>query len=413
MRRFSFRLEKLLRLRNHLERAQQIETQQREQVVVELEGSKRILEEERTETIQDLSPGRGKRWKGLEQREKVEYLGRVEHLLVATQGRLSEENENLEKAREKLVEASRGRKVVESLRNRQWKEWQEEFLREEGKELDEIGQTMVRRNKEKGSTIVTLLLLVIVMGLGFLCFSTWNNWLKTGDVGYPILRAPFDRLAQDRVRKELMTFQNDQRVRRQKLERLLLEAKNENADIVVEAGGREGFKRTLERIRQKEEELSRKEEEIRSKKAAVEQSQKELTAEIRRNNNLLNRISSTLAELQTLEEKRNREISEDRKERIKSLSEMIRKQKPADAATLLLAVAFPDPLNPLAPPFPPDESFEGPDLVMAVLLQVPSVDRAEIMNKMVRVSAEKSAVLFDMMDNPRTGLEPDKATAKP
>ncbi len=411
MRRFDFRLEKLLRLRNHLEKLQQLETHENEHRVVSLIEAETMLSEQRQATSASLAPVRGARWKGQEQKEKIDYLVDLEAKSVGTQQSRVEAEEKLVQSREQLVERARNRKVVESLRTREFDRWRDSATREENGELDEIGQRM--HHRERGAAMLTVLLLVFAIGLGFLCFSTWNNWLGSGDVGYPIIRAPFDRMAQERVEKDLLTFQNDQRVRRQKIDRNILESRGDESEIIVEGREREGFKRTLERIRQKEEDLRKKEDDLKSRQAAIEQSQRELTAEIRRNNNLLNRISSTLGELQTLEEIRTKEISEDRAERIDELAEMVRRQKPADAATLLLAVAYPDPLNPLAPPFPPEESFEGPDLVLEVLQKVPSVDRAEIMNKMVRESADKSAILFDMMDNPRTGLEPETTTAKP
>lgn len=413
MKKFDFRLERLLRVREHLEKMQQVETMQQEGKVAHLAQGEELLKGERSHTIGSLSPARGARWRGNDQATRVAYLGRVEHQLVDTQTTRKKEEEVLEKDRRRLIERSRDRKTVEALKVRAFDRWREEAQREENLELDEIGQRLRQRRAERGSTTVTVLLLLFTVALGWLCFSTWNNWVRSGDVGYPILRAPFDQLAQDRVQKELQTFENDQRLRRQKLERLVLESRSSETEVVVEAREREGFRRTLERIRQKEDELRRKEEELKSRQAALEQSQRELTAEIRRNNNLLNRISTTLADLQSVEEKRTREITEDRKRRVNDLAQMVRRQKPADAATLLLAVAFPDPLNPLAPPFPPDQSFEGPDLVLEVLAIVPSTERADIMNKMVRESPEKSALLFDMMDNPKTGLEPEPETARP
>ena len=413
MRKFDFRLERLLRLRNHLERLGRIELLQEEGRLAEWVDGKEFLEQELSDTSQSLAPKRGARWKGREQGERVHYYERVESLLSATRQELEKQEEKVSESRKRLVERSRNKRTVEALKERQWETWRQKAEREELSELDEIGQRKREWGSQRGSVMVTALLLILTIGLGYLCFSTWNSWIRSGDVGQPILRAPFDRLAQNRVEEQLLTFQNDQRVRRQKLERQLLESRGEEGEVVTQTREREGFQRTLDRIRQKEEELRRKEDEIKSRQAALDQSQRDLQAEIRRNNNLLNRISSTLAELQELEERRNREISEDRKNRVEELAQMVRNQKPSDAATLLLAVAFPDPLNPQAPPFPPDESFEGPDLVMDVLLQVPSVNRAEIMNKMVRENAEQSALLFDMMDNPKTGLEEGGETTTP
>lgn len=407
MRRFQFRLERVLRVRRRLEDIQKAETHAQEGAVRSLEGFREALLHEETGLRNDLAPPRGARWSSLDQQENFRYLERLIQEVAQSGGDLTKETQKLESMRAELVERSRGRRTVERLRERRFDEWRDDFEKEDRAQLDEVGGLAKRRRGEKGSAIFTSLLFLLAVCAGVLCFVVWRNWLVTGDVGYSLLRRPFDALYQNQTREQVLAFEAQQRTRRGRRDADVVERDRPGPAAAVE--DREGSRRTMELIRQQQESLRRREEEVRSHEIALERSLRDFRADLNILTEIRETIDERLVELKTLEAKRTGEMSEERRRNLDALSQTIKSMREKSAADLLLAVAKGDKANTAALPFPPGEKFEGVHLVVELLKGMNPKDLAAVMDQMVKKSPADTAVLTDMLDNVKTGLEPDPA----
>jgi flagellar FliJ protein len=406
MRRFSFRLEKLLRLRERQEEMQRVATAVQQGKVSRITDYQSGLMEQERGLRGELAGKRGRRWSGKEQQENYRYLRRLVGDVARAGQALAKEEAQLRKERETLVERSRRRKIVERLRERRVEEWRSAAEAEERVVLDEVAQVAEIRKRERGSIAVSAVLLLVAIAAGAFGFMVWRSWLKTGETGYPFIRAPFEKVAERRVVREIEAFEFEQRVRRKKRDDLIREARAEGPIVMVEEGG-DRIGRTLRLIEQKEEALRRKEEDLKQKEKMAEGALREVQDEQTVREAIERRIDEKLAELKVLEDRRKKEMSEEKRQKLESLIKTVSKQKPKSAAELLLAVAFPDPLDVNAPPFPLGEGYEGSELVVKVLEGMNEKDRAEVFDGMMRISPAQTGVLFDMLDNVKTGQEPE------
>ena len=315
MRRFQFRLEKLLRLRERQEEMQRVATAVQEGKVRRMTDFRDGLVEQEENLRQELVGGRGRRWTGKQQQENYRYLSR----LVGDVGRageaLAREDAELAKEREELVEKSRQRKIVERLRQRRMQEWREASEAEERVVLDEVAQVAEIRKRERGSVFLSVVLTLVAIAAGAFCFMVWKNWLEQGETGYPFMRVPFERMAERRVTSELEAFDFEQRVRRKKRDDLIRESRAEGDTVVLEAGG-DRIGRTLRLIEQKEEALRRKEEDLRQKEKMAEEALREVQDEQTVREAIERRIDEKLAQLKTLEETKKEGIERGETEKV-------------------------------------------------------------------------------------------------
>jgi len=405
MRRFRFRLRRYLRLKERLEEIQRVETLRQEGRVEDLNRLGRVLLAEEAEVRGVLAPERGRRWSGQTQEEHYRYFLRLKQEEAMNHQALEVETRVLGEKRALLIERSRERRTVERLKERRAGAWREEAEKEERGELDDIGGLSARRAREKGAILFKLVLGTLMLAAAAFCALAWTNWLRDGEVGFPALRAPFDALAQRRVREQVLAFDFEQQVRRRKRDALVAEAVARAPALVVEE--KEGYKRTLEIIRQKEENLRQKEEELRARELAVERGERDLRADMNIRSNLEKRIDEKWRDLSELEDKRTRELAAEKERKLHELAQTVSSQNPKAAAELLLQVAFPDLRDPDAPPFPPGEKIEGRELVVELMGRLKAKNRAEILDRMVKSDPAHSALLLDLLDNVRTGIEPD------
>ncbi len=408
MRQYRFRLDKLLRLREHLEEVQRMETMRQEGVVRDAMNQKELIARAIGNVKEELIPEPGEKWRATVQHEWYRYLIRLSQESYITEKDLLAKREDLAKKRQVLVERSREKKTLERLEVRKHQQWREEMEHEEQGVLDEIGIIQkVRRAKEGGGILLTTLLLLTCLGLSVGCYLVWQNWLTTGDVGSTLVRAPFDRLASKKINEDLETYENQQRVAREKREKEISEEPKIES-VITKTDEEEGYKDTVQRIMQKEEALRQKEEALDSQEATLLAAQEDLKREINRLNNVQKRIGTELDQLKELEAKRKGEMNEERKKKMKEMNMAVKAMTPKRAADLLFAVAFPSPGAgiPAAVPVGPD--LEGIDLVVNVLNDMGSKDRGEILDAMTKTSPEKASVIFDRLDNIRTGLEEDR-----
>ncbi len=407
MRRYRFRLDKLLRLREHMEEVQRMETIHQESVVREAMGQRDTLVRAVGNVREELVPEQGVQWKAGEQHAWYRYLVRLSQETYLAEKDLLSKREDLAKQRQLLVERSREKKTLERLENRKHEKWREDANREEQIMLDEIGLLHKSRKKKEGKILLTSLLLLICLGMSVGCYFVWKGWLSKGDIGSSLIRAPFDRLAEKKVKQELSAYENQQRVAREKREAKLAEEPRVET-IVTRTDEEEGYRSTVQRILQKEEALRQKEESLDSQEATLLAAQEDLKREINRLNNIQKRIGDELDQLKMLEARRKSEMSAERKTKLDEINRAVKAMTPKRAGDLLFAVAYPNPEVAVPPPVPVGPDLEGLDLVVTVLNAMGSKDRGEILDAMTKISPEKTATIFDRLDNIRTGLEEDR-----
>ncbi len=407
MRKYQFRLEKLLKLREHMEEVQRMETMHQESVVREAMEHRDGLVRAVGNVREELTPEPGVKWKAGEQHAWYRYMIRLSQETFIAEKELLAKREDLVRKRQLLVERSRERKTLERLEDRKHHQWQEEGNREEQIMLDEIGLLQKTRKGREGKIILTSLLLLLCLGLSVGCYWVWQGWLTKGDVGISLIRAPFDRIAEKKVKQEILAYENQQRIAREKREARMLEEPREEP-LVSRAGEEEGYRNTVQRILQREEALKQKEESLDSQEATLLAAQEDLKREINRLNNLQKRIGDELDQLKELEARRKAEMSAERKQRLAELNQAVKAMTPKRAAELLFAVAFPKPETMIPAPVPVGPDLEGLDLVVIVLNSMGSKDRGEILDAMTKASPEQTAVIFDRLDNIKTGLEEDR-----
>lgn len=407
MRRYRFRLDKLLRLKEHLEEVQRMETIQQEVVVRDAMSVRDNLFQEVSGTRHDLIPEQGTSWQAGEQHERYRYLVRMIKETYLAEKDVVAKREELQRKRQALIERSREKKTLERLEERTHEQWREEVGHEEQIMLDEIGLIQNTRRKESGKILLTATLLLLCIGMSVGCYMVWNGWLKSGNVGFSWLRLPFDRMAEKKVKQELTIYDEQQRTMREKREAELT-GMPAMEEVVSPVREEEGYRNTVERIMQREEALRLKEENLESQETSLLAAQDDLKREINRLNNLQKRIGDELDQLKELEAKRKSEMSAERKKKMEELNMAVKAMTPKRAAELLFSVAFPSAQATRPAPVPVGPDLEGIDLVVNVLNDMGSKDRGEILDAMTKTSPEKTAVIFDKLDNIRTGLEEDR-----
>lgn len=408
MRRYQFRMEKLLRLREHMEKLQRIDTLQKEQEVQCALNYREALHLEASQVRESLDPGTGNQIKGLEIHTNYRYLIRLKQETFTAEKELIERTEELKQKRQMLMERSREKKTMERLKGRDRDRWTFEAHSEEQKDMDDLGIAQHVRKKEKGGILLSGILLALCFGLAVGCFVEWNNWLKTGQVGIGFLRYPFDQMSEKKIKQELTAYEHQQRMSREKREEKAFKEGVLIAEPEPAQEDEEGYKNTVQRILQKEEALKKKEESLDARENSIQVAQEDLKREINRLNNLQKRIGVELDQLKDIESRRKAEMSAERKKRLEDLNLSIKTMSPKRAAGLLLGVAFPDLKTTTPAPLPLGEDLEGIDLVITVMSSISTKDCGEILDAMVKISPEKAAVLFNRLDNIRTGLEDDR-----
>lgn len=155
MRRFRFDLEKLLELRSYTEREAELALARELGELVSLENRLRDLAVERSEVAsRRFAPGRSV----AELRHSEAYILRLDQtkeklLEAAAAAQLA-----VEAAREKFVEASRERKIIDKLKEKRRGEYRKAALTEEMKVVDDISSgTAARRALQEGSPELTSL----------------------------------------------------------------------------------------------------------------------------------------------------------------------------------------------------------------------------------------------------------------
>ncbi len=143
MKKFQFKLERLLDLRHAKEREVQNELAQ----VLSLQNRERMKQEQYRRSITEqhqkfagrIRQGRFSYGEAVMFERFIEFA----HMVIRDQqDKIDRMEPEIQKVRERLVEASKQRKVVERLKDRRWQEFQYEYNREMGKENDDMNQKL-------------------------------------------------------------------------------------------------------------------------------------------------------------------------------------------------------------------------------------------------------------------------------
>lgn len=139
MKRFIFRLQRILELRRARENASLAELG-RELQRLTLENEKLdLFSTERDSQLQETRDGRSEPFTAWTQTANIRYLERVGRAIEFQTHAVRRQETNVCTVRRRFHERRRDTQALEQLRDKRKGEWQVDVLREEGKILDEVG----------------------------------------------------------------------------------------------------------------------------------------------------------------------------------------------------------------------------------------------------------------------------------
>ena len=151
MKRFNFRLEKILRYKNQVEeRKKQILSERNNELNMEMASLSALKVRNASYRIKYSSLFRGK-MNILRLRLSRDYLDKLNRDIIKQTGRVRESEQRVDKAKRQLQKAMRDRKKYEKLKERRKSEYDYEYNRQEQKDLDEIGSRQKFRMTSTGT----------------------------------------------------------------------------------------------------------------------------------------------------------------------------------------------------------------------------------------------------------------------
>jgi len=146
MKKFRFTLQRLLDMRE----AKETEIKHELMKVLSLQNKERVLQDELRSKINRYEVQHSEKIKkGFFSAEEVIMLMRYTDVsrkaIIESQRRIDELQPEVDRIREKLVAASRDKKVVEKLKDRKFEEFEYEYNREQAKENDDMNQKLYHR----------------------------------------------------------------------------------------------------------------------------------------------------------------------------------------------------------------------------------------------------------------------------
>jgi flagellar FliJ protein len=141
MRRFHFRLEPFLRLREYKEQESKLKMAEVTGSVVDLENRLSALGNERVQSF-GVAAGTGSGALDISELESRErYVARLDRQTRELRHELEHEEERREQVRQELNEAMKQRKVLDALKTRRAEEYYAEARRAEAKQLDDLANS--------------------------------------------------------------------------------------------------------------------------------------------------------------------------------------------------------------------------------------------------------------------------------
>ncbi len=147
---FQFRYQRILDVREMEEDREKAEFGRIQQRLIQ---EKRKLEELQSRMQQMFSSFRERQKKSQSVQDFLqtrEYAAMLENKMSAQQQEIKKWEKKLEKQRERLIEASQNRQVMENLKERDIKEFKEDMRRQELKENNEIANRQHHRKYREG-----------------------------------------------------------------------------------------------------------------------------------------------------------------------------------------------------------------------------------------------------------------------
>ena len=150
VKKFRYRLEPLLKIRQYREKERQKEHSAAVHEVVRQKQELTALDSSRLDTLDHQRQQQVGRFSIAEALVCSRYLVKLKRQRMAGTGLLHGLEKEAEKKRRKLVEAARERKIYELLKEKQQLRHRQAIDKQEQKELDEVAVVAFRRNKENG-----------------------------------------------------------------------------------------------------------------------------------------------------------------------------------------------------------------------------------------------------------------------
>lgn len=154
---FKFSLEPLLDVRKEAEKEKQRKVGKIQQEENELLGKIRSMEQTIRDQTRFLATQKLTGTLDLTYitQGKV-YVGNLNFRIIQTMQQLAGVRQRLNAAKAELLEAAKARKVIEKLKEKQYRRWQEEQARKEAAFMDEIGTQLALRRMREDAEVAEL-----------------------------------------------------------------------------------------------------------------------------------------------------------------------------------------------------------------------------------------------------------------
>ncbi len=150
VKRFRYRLEPLLKIRQHREKERQKEHAAAIQQVLKQKLELTAIDRCRLDTLDHQRLQQVGKFSIADALVCSRYLVKLKRERMAGNGLLHGLEKEAEKKRRKLVDAARERKIYEMLKDKQQLRHRQAIEKQEQKELDEVAIVAFRRNKQNG-----------------------------------------------------------------------------------------------------------------------------------------------------------------------------------------------------------------------------------------------------------------------
>jgi len=139
MKRFTFRLQRILELREAKEKAALADLGREQQKLNQEHVKLNLFRGEETSQIVEMRSSREQPFQVWMQSVNSQYLHRLGRVIEFQTQRVFAQSQNVEHARVTYFDKRKDTRVLEQLREKKHEEWTADTLREEGNILDEVG----------------------------------------------------------------------------------------------------------------------------------------------------------------------------------------------------------------------------------------------------------------------------------
>jgi flagellar export protein FliJ len=148
MKKFEFRLQRILDLRGAREKTRLMEFGWEQQKLLGEQQKLALFVGEKNAQISEMTADRAEPFSAWSLQAGHRYMRRLEHVIDFQQQRIRQQTDFTEKARQIYLDAKRDTTILDKLREKKRGEWEQAVLAQEAKALDEIGS--LKRRKIEG-----------------------------------------------------------------------------------------------------------------------------------------------------------------------------------------------------------------------------------------------------------------------